>query len=77
MRTARYGIRVRKLYEAAQKTKRDKYTCPKCGKKTVKRVCNALWQCRCCNAKIAGGAYTLATSTGIVANRLIKEYSKA
>ncbi len=77
MRTSRYGARIRKLYDAAQKAKTSKYVCPKCGKKNVKRAGNAQWVCRSCNARIAGGAFMLSTSVGEVANRIIKEHSKA
>ncbi len=77
MNTPRYGARIRKLYDAAGKAKKSRYACPKCGKESVKRVSNALWQCRSCGAKIAGGAYTLTTGVGEVANRIIKEYSKS
>lgn len=76
MRTSRYGSKIRKLYDAAKKQKTAKYICPKCGKKNVKRVGNALWLCKSCGAKIAGGAYTLSTGVGEIANRVIKEYSK-
>ncbi len=77
MRTPRYGSKIRKLYDAADAQKREKYVCPRCGKKNVKRISNAIWQCRSCDAKIAGGTYTLTTGVGEVANRIIKEYSKA
>lgn len=77
MRTPKFGAKLRKLYDAADKTKRASYACPKCGKASVRRYSNALWECRSCGAKIAGGAYTLTTGVGIVANRVIKEYSKA
>ncbi len=77
MRTPRYGAKIRQLYEAAKKAKREKYVCPKCGKANVRRLGNALWQCRSCDARIAGGAYTLTTGIGEVASRVIKEYSKS
>lgn len=77
MRTPRYGAKLRTLCDAAQKAKTEKYVCPKCGKKNVKRKGNSLWECRSCGARIAGGAYTLTTPVGEVAGRIIKEYSKS
>ncbi len=79
MRTPRYGARLRNLYDAADKTKKDSYICPKCGKKSVKRISYALWECKAksCKVKIAGGAYMLTTEIGGVAKRVIDEYSKA
>ncbi len=76
MQTPKFGARLRKKYNAAERAKRSKYICSKCGKKNVKRISNAIWQCKSCNAKIAGGAYMLTTGIGEVVNRIINEYSK-
>lgn len=75
-RNVRYGAEIRKLADAADKSRRSKYACPKCGKKAVKRASNAIWQCSSCGAQMAGGAYALATPTGEVATRQAGEYSK-
>ncbi len=77
MRTPKFGASIRKQYDGAERAKREKYACPKCGKKRVKRLGNALWKCKSCGAKIAGGAYALTTGVGEVANRMIREYSKS
>lgn len=77
MRTPKFGAMIRKLYDAAQKAKRARYACPRCGKTSVKRVGYALWKCRSCSAKIAGGAYSLTTETGNLANRAIREYPQS
>ena len=71
MRTPRYGRRTRNLVEAATKRKLDSYECPKCAKKSVKRISYALWKCKSCGAKIAGGAYSLSTATGQTARRML------
>ncbi|MEW6528699.1 MAG: 50S ribosomal protein L37ae [Candidatus Micrarchaeota archaeon] len=76
MRTPKYGAKLRKLYNSVDKAKNTKYICPKCSKTNVKRISNAIWLCNSCNAKMSGGAYTLTTGIGEVANRIIKEYSK-
>lgn len=56
MRTARYGRKIRKLYEKAEGNKKKSYECPKCGKRSVRRVSYALWRCNSCGAQIAGAA---------------------
>ncbi|AKG92052.1 ribosomal protein L37a [Geoglobus ahangari] len=53
----RYGIRVRRSIVEIESQQRKKYVCKKCGKKAVKRVGTAIWECRSCGYKFAGGAY--------------------
>jgi large subunit ribosomal protein L37Ae len=71
MHNSKYGKRIRDLVEASLLKKNDRYECPKCGKRSVKRISNALWECRSCGAKIAGGAYLLATDIGQTARRVL------
>lgn len=53
----RYGLRVRRTLIEIESVQRQKYVCKKCGKKAVKRVGTAIWECRSCGYKFAGGAY--------------------
>ncbi len=76
MRTEKYGARIRKLYEAAIQAKNQRYECPKCHKRKLKRKGNAFWKCSSCKARFAGGAYSFRTEVGEIAARLINEYSK-
>jgi len=76
MRSEKYGARIRKLYDAAVAAQRQSYECPKCHKKKLKRIGNALWRCKSCETKFAGGAYSFTTEVGEIAARLIAEYSK-
>ena len=73
MKSSKYGRRIRKLVGAAIKKQKSSYECPKCRKRAVKRVSYALWKCRSCGAKIAGGAYSLSTPTGEGARRMIEK----
>ncbi len=73
MRTARYGRRIRNLADAADRSRRQKYECPRCGKTKVKRKSFSIWVCRSCGAEFAGGAYSLTTAPGEMAMRLIRE----
>ena len=77
MRTPKYGASIRKLVDAAEKSKKARYECPRCGKKKVVRKGYAMWKCRSCDAEFAGGAYSLKTETGEIVLRLAKEYEKA
>jgi large subunit ribosomal protein L37Ae len=55
----RYGFTLRKrLAEVEAKAKRL-YPCPSCGAERVKRVGTAIWRCKRCGVKLAGGAYSL------------------
>jgi len=76
MRTSKFGARLRKLADAADRAKRDKYECPKCGKKKVVRKGYAVWRCKSCDSVYAGGAYSLRTETGEIALRLTRGYEK-
>jgi ribosomal protein eL43 len=76
MRTARYGRKIRKLWEQADDRRKKRYECPKCGKRSVKRVSYALWECWSCGAKIAGAAYSLTSEAGETARRVLSEENK-
>ncbi len=76
MRSEKYGARIRKLYDAAIRAKNERYECPKCRKKKLRRKSNAVWACSSCDAVFAGGAYSFRTEVGEIAARLISEYSR-
>jgi len=69
----RGGAELRKRAADVDKQKRSRYACPKCGKMSVKRKSNAVWQCNSCSATFAGGAYSLNTPIGETANRAIAD----
>lgn len=73
MRTARFGRKIRKLYEKAEESRKKRYECPKCGKRSVRRASYALWECRSCGARIAGAAYSLTSEAGETARRVLAE----
>jgi len=72
----RYGSELRKRAKAVELARRASYECPKCSKESVKRTSNAIWECRSCGAKFAGGTYSLSTPSGDVALRMIKDFKK-
>ncbi len=54
---ARYGLRPKRKWLEIDRVQRQKHICPVCQRKAVKRISTAIWQCRKCGAKFAGGAY--------------------
>ncbi|HIH22676.1 TPA: 50S ribosomal protein L37ae [Candidatus Micrarchaeota archaeon] len=74
LNTQKYGAKLRKLVNAALKSKCTRYECPKCRKLKVVRKANALWKCKSCEAVFAGGAYSFATDSGNVVRRTVAEY---
>ena len=72
---SRYGRRIRKLVNAADKQRKSSYECPKCNKVKVKRKSYAIWKCKSCGTQFAGGAYSFTTSYGVTTKRLLKDLS--
>ena len=73
---ARYGKKVRDTYKQVMKKQKELYECPKCGKKKVKRIGYALWECQACGYKFAGGAYEPFTNVGKVAIRVVSSHTR-
>ncbi|MFH0713546.1 MAG: 50S ribosomal protein L37ae [Candidatus Micrarchaeota archaeon] len=69
---SRYGRTIRKREEKVLEVQRAKHPCPVCGKKSVKRRANALWQCKSCGVKFAGGAYAPETAIGETARKFLE-----
>lgn len=69
---SRYGVRTRVAEKEILRLKKQKFECPKCGKKRVKRVGTALWRCKACGAEFAGGAYAAETTVGAAARKVIE-----
>jgi large subunit ribosomal protein L37Ae len=73
----RYGAKLRKQAKAIEILQRTKYTCPFCGKNSIRRQAVGIWRCRACRRTVAGGAWEFNTSAALTAkttiNRLKKE----
>ena len=74
---SRYGVRARSRIRNVEVIQKAKHVCPSCGNNTVKRVGTSIWQCRKCNAKFAGGAYTPRTEAGQNVEKILKGEIKA
>jgi large subunit ribosomal protein L37Ae len=56
---ARYGRTVKHKLAGIEKSLRGFQTCPYCHSKRAKRTAAGIWECRKCNAKFTGRAYTI------------------
>lgn len=68
----RYGVRDRVRTREIESRQKKFHTCPNCGHPKVKRTSTALWQCRKCMTKFAGGAYFPKTDAAIGVEKLIQ-----
>lgn len=59
MRTAKYGVGVRKRVDAIHALRSEKYECPRCKKASIKRRAAGIWECKHCGLVIADNAYSL------------------
>ncbi|KAJ4473611.1 ribosomal L37ae protein family-domain-containing protein, partial [Lentinula aciculospora] len=58
----RYGASLRKQVKKMEISQHARYTCPFCGKDSVKRQAVGIWSCGSCRKVIAGGAWSVSTT---------------
>lgn len=56
---ARYGTTIKLRLGKIEAEQKKLYKCPYCSAVKVKRVALGIWQCRKCDAKFTGKAYTI------------------
>ena len=56
---ARYGMKTKLKFSKVETEQRKLHKCPYCSKVAVKRVALGIWQCRKCDVKFAGKAYSV------------------
>lgn len=69
---SRYGLYIRKRVKNIEEIEKAYHVCPNCGQKKVKRISTAIWQCRKCGTKFAGGAYIPRTDMGRIIDRVLR-----
>lgn len=69
---ARYGVKAKNKYRKIEEKQRKYHVCPNCGHLKLKREGTAIWTCRKCGAKFAGGAYVPQTDTGAEVKKTIR-----
>ena len=56
---ARYGRKPKLKFSKIETEQRKLHKCPYCNKIAVKRIAMGIWNCRKCNAKFTGKAYSV------------------
>ena len=56
---ARYGRKLKVKFSKIETEQRKFHKCPYCNKVAVKRVAVGIWNCKKCNAKFTGKAYSV------------------
>ncbi|MFB6209986.1 MAG: 50S ribosomal protein L37ae [Halobacteriales archaeon] len=69
---ARYGRVSRRRVSNIEEGMNDDHTCPECGAEKVDRQGTAIWECRRCGHKFAGGTYRPETPGGQAVRRSIR-----
>ncbi len=54
---ARYGRRIKELFENAEKLQRQSHICPYCHAEKARRLAVGIWSCKKCSATFTGKAY--------------------
>ncbi|KAJ3372229.1 60S ribosomal protein L43 [Allomyces arbusculus] len=68
----RYGATLRKQIKKMEITQHAKYTCSFCGKDSVKRTAVGIWHCKGCKKTMAGGAWTVGTTTAATVRSTVR-----
>ncbi|KAF7770365.1 hypothetical protein Agabi119p4_6339 [Agaricus bisporus var. burnettii] len=68
----RYGASLRKQVKKMEVSQHARYTCPFCGKDSVKRTAVGVWNCKACRKTIAGGAWTVTTTAAATVRSTIR-----
>ncbi|CDJ57733.1 ribosomal protein L37a, putative [Eimeria maxima] len=72
----RYGASLRKVMKKVELQQHAKYTCPFCGKLSVKREAVGIWHCRGCSKTMTGGAWTLQTAAAATVRSTVARLRK-
>lgn len=75
----RYGSSLRKQVKKMEITQHATYTCPFCGKNSVKRTAVGIWKCKAktCSKSIAGGAWSVNTQAATSVRSTIRRLREA
>lgn len=59
----RYGMRTKKVVASIERMQKQKQSCPRCERLSLKRIATGIWLCKKCKLKIAGGSYMPQSTT--------------
>ncbi|CDR96039.1 ribosomal protein RPL37A [Babesia ovata] len=72
----RYGASLRKQARKILLLQHTAYNCPFCGKDATRWKAVGIWECKRCKRRVAGGAWSLGTSTGATIKSTIERLYK-
>jgi large subunit ribosomal protein L37Ae len=72
----RYGVSVRRRIREVESRQKAWHVCPSCAAPRVKRVSTAVWECRKCGHKFAGGSYMPRTPAFNANERVLQEIAE-
>ncbi len=55
----RYGRTIKKKLGIIEREQRKLHKCPYCNYEKVKRIATGIWECKKCNTKFTGKAYSI------------------
>jgi large subunit ribosomal protein L37Ae len=73
---ARYGVRIRRRIREVEARQKTWHECPACAAPRVKRTSTAVWECRKCGHKFAGGSYLPHTPAFNANERFLQELAE-
>ena len=74
---ARYGTKTKYRFGKIESEQRKLHKCPYCNKIKVKRVAMGIWQCRACDSKFVGKAYSVQKKIEFAEERAEEEMPEA
>jgi large subunit ribosomal protein L37Ae len=72
---SRYGVGIRKRVVKVESQQRQRFDCPACGFKKLKRQGTGIYGCAKCGLKMAGGAYLPTTMSGSIVKKMVAQKS--
>jgi large subunit ribosomal protein L37Ae len=72
----RYGGALRKIAKKYEVSQHATYSCPFCGKHSIKRSAVGIWKCKACLKTIVGGAWSLTTNNAQTAKQTLLRVKK-
>lgn len=74
---ARYGRKPKLKFSKIEAEQRKLHKCPYCSKTAVKRIAVGIWNCKKCNAKFAGKAYSVSKKIILKESKIAEEEQPA
>lgn len=70
---SKYGKTPRQRFDESDRKAKEKYECPSCKKKSLKKIGTGIWQCSKCGVKVSGGAYSPNTGAEQILKKALRK----